>query len=644
MRSRRRKLASLFALVAGLRDPAVDRALAAALPTADAASLDRITRLILERGRAEGLVGLVREFHRLPRSARAEVTARAFDLFRPLREAMAGDDESAQLNAIGIIRESLAARLAYLVADKLRHGSQTVRDAAAACLLDMAERTAASPALPAGSARLDADATGFLAAAVGEAFAAYDAHRRPAVLLSLVWLWPRPTPQVERYLNNPHHHATAALAMLLRDAEHPVARSRLLTALALPELGEAAVDGLRHSCAGGRLGDALESHHALALNRPRRTLARLKSTDGLVPEPHLLAEATPEQRRGLPAYLAALPGDRAQLIARLLQARKTHDATTRLFVLRRLIALGQSDRDPAVADAVAQFCSDHDEDLARTALWHLIRTGYAELPKLLASLVNGPHDSIRRIAGERLAPVAFARLWAAWPQLDATRRATAGRAIIKLDPTFHRALGDKLAAGDRAGRLRALSIITELNQGAFFSEALIRLTQSPDHHVVSAAVRALGSASGDAVAAALRAALDHADGRVRANAIESLAQQRTGQSADRLAQLADDAEGRPRANAIAALMELNPGEAVQALRRMLADDRADHRKSALWLIENVGLLEVARDVAEHSISDPDPDIRHRAERVIAALLDRMTAHETQRAGHERASQPVGAHA
>src|SRR5690606_8527026 len=109
---------------------------------------------------------------------------------------------------------------------------------------------------------------------------------------------------------------------------------------------------------------------------------------------------------------------------------------------------------------------------------------------------------------------------------------------------------------------------------------------------------------------------------------------------DQLVKMVDDPQNRPRANAIAALLDLRTADAVASLRRMLDDQRPAHRHSALWLVETVGVLDLARHVAELSISDPDANVKRRANRVIEQLLALLT--RQREAGSAEALAPVAA--
>ena len=187
-------------------------------------------------------------------------------------------------------------------------------------------------------------------------------------------------------------------------------------------------------------------------------------------------------------------------------------------------------------------------------------------------------------------------------------------------------------------------MIATLRQGGFFEPSLVRLATGDDAKLAAAAMSALGSATGEASLDALERGLDHDDSRVRANAVEALAARASAEHLSRFTELAQshDEANRPRANAIAAILDQEPEAAAKALVQMLKDDRTAHRHSALWVAKSEGMVDVARHVAEMSISDPDETVRQRASQVINDLLGLMQEErESTGSPAASASEPDG---
>lgn len=618
------RLAAIYRALMQVRNPAVDQALAAALPTARGGALRGIVQAVLERGDAAGELGLVEQFHRLPHETQTLVTDHAGQLFRAIREAAGSRKHQSASNAVELVRRSGSTRLAYLMIEQLRHGSPDQKAAAATCLLELTRRP------------VDGTGAQFLMSAIYEAVAAFGQHQQPAVLLATAELVPRGLREAPRLLGDSLHPAYKPWQAILRRADEPAVRRTLLLMLARSGLAEAAGEGLRKAVASTAIHDVLTSSHYLALPSVARGLAGLKTPGGLMGAPNIGGDAG----RGLPALLAAWPAERADRITQLARLHTHPEAPIRIAALRSLLRFATRTPDAALTEAVAAFRHDPDAAIARAAVTHLVHTAGSQLSRLLADLVSCPHESVRRIAAQRLAPRSFNKLWESWPKLDPAKRLAAGRALIKLDTHFHRMLGEKLAVAEGNLRLRALGMISDLGQGAFFEPALVRLATSPDGRVASSAVRALASGSNDDGHATLEASLSHPDPRVRANAVEALAAREPARHIARFVDMTADDASRPRANAIAALLTLDPGAGVEALRQMLADPRPTHRVSGLWLVQTAGVIELAGHVAELAVSDPDRDVQRRARAAVRRLIHLLTPPAAPDAGD--IPQPINA--
>lgn len=620
------KLKRIYEYLQALGDASVDRAIAQALPTADPTTLGPMALILLQRRQTDGGLALVENYHRLPPAIRQTVLQHAPELTRALRIAMGNHKSAGPANAIHIIRRSASVRLAYLIADQLRHGRDELKDDAARCLLEMAQRTtgdADEQHSPVGEPMEVA----FVSSAVQEAIKFYAQHQRRDVLLAMFSL---PLPAVTELLASLGGLGTTwthPVGVLLTRSDTPAVRRALLPALGVQALHAFALDGLGLALDTGCLDHAVSHGHLLLLKRYRSAMKRIKNADRFVPGKAVYQEpGPPGHTRGLVAWLAELPMERPTLIRHLGALSAASDPATRLAALRRLLTRAENENAQSqVHHAIAGFCADTKPELVRIAMTHLIRCGYPDITKVLAHLISSADPGVQKIAGKRLVPVAFPRLWESWPRLDKSQRLAAGRALIKIDPGFHAALHDKLALHDPAVKTRALSIVSELNQGLLLQDMILRLCRDSDPKVVSAAVKALGSADPQRALPVIEAALKHEDDRVRANAVEAMAHLDAGRHIDLLAGMTGEGEAnRARANAIQAMMQMRTGEALRALSRMLGDPRAEHRASALWLVETMGIAEVAHEVAEMSISEPDPKVRKKAGAVIQAVIQHMS--------------------
>lgn len=607
-------------------DPSVDGALAAALSTADEASLRFLALTILERKKPQGTVGLIHQFHILPQDIQNQVIAISGDLYRPLREAATSKSIQGPTNAIHIIAQSKRPRLAYLVAERLIHGPAVLRAAASACLLKLSQDAATdSPHdLP---PNMDSETAAFLIKSIDDAIGAFGTHFQPDILQAMAILSPRLLPGAMRNLADWHHPVVEPVRKYLERPQDNAARRLLLILGRLPTLMNASLMGIQYAVQASKLGEVLESSHMLLIASMQRNILRLSDPDRFWPQPQQILKMPPHQSRALARWAMALPLEPAEQVVRLSMLNRSPDPGTRLAALRQLLVLG---RDPqaeiqGVHAAICGYTNDTDAAIARIALRHLICCKWKDLAQLLLRLVNNGQPQVQKLASQYLSSVGFDRLWNAWPRLQTKQQLAAGRAMIKIDPQFHKHVGDKLCFVDRPTRLRALAIIHVLNQGPTFEQALIALARDKDEVVASAAVRALGTTPTPVAIEALESSLEHKDSRVRANAVEALQETSSKDHIEQIIEMAQNDEPRPRANAINALLEIRSAEAMSSLAGMLAHKDQEFRTSALWLVNHMGLIAVARQVAEMSIEDPSEGVRSQAQKVVQNLIEQMSS-------------------
>ena len=614
------RLSDIFMRVRSVKDTSVDLAMAAALPTADPLSARLIAMSLLDRGRDDALISLVLQYHRLEQDVQDIIVARCSNLDGALRRAAAYQDGRGPANVIRIIGRSRTPRLAYLVAEQIRHGPQPLREEAARCLFELAGWVATA-AGPGRNTSLDARNCQFLQSAIEDLVCLYRHNPEPDLLHAMMALAPRRMAKSIQYLSAEQSDALPDLRRLLEQPDPVCVRRAMLMLVPVPTLTDAVHRGLRW-LGSGNLGHVLENAHLL-VSPPIAKALRTINKNELSPSTEQIESMTPAQSRGLPRWIMALPLLPRVKVEKLAALRVIEDAPTRLASLRELIRFPRLKPADNAADphpAIARFCDDPDPSIARIATLELIRRRPADLPAILLRIVNAGHADVRAIAGRALAPMGFERLWQGWPKLTYEQRLAAGRALLKLDSGFLMQVGKKLDNPDDIIRLRTLAIIHMLNQGALFEQALLILATDPNRMIASAAVRALGSADSPNVRTALESALEHPDSRVRANAVEALEQLRSTRHVHRLVEMARQDDNRPRANAIKALMKMRTSDSMAFLTRMLADRRPNHRRSALWMVESIGVIEVARQVAEISVSDPDREVKSQAGEVVQHLI------------------------
>jgi hypothetical protein len=608
------------------RNDVIDQALSAALPHAHPDELEDLGLAMLHRAKANGVEALISEYHRMPALLKQKLVERADQFATSIRRA-AGRSNRAADNALTIIELAGSARLAYLVTALCRHSDASVQSRAGQCITKLAQRARCEQDAT-HPPHLDATSASYLLEAIEQAVVLYSRHQHPALLTAMLWLLPRPMPEAKAALSQLEHAAIEPIKQLIQDQPSTATRRSLLLLAGTHQLADACRSALGQAKDDQLLHESLAMGHFLMLPATRQSLKKIHNPQNHCPDVQHAQQMPAAAQRWLPQYLATInPTDTQEQVNRLTAISTKTDTATRLAVLRRLLALAKAtttEDEPAASnasDTLAILTKDPEPAIARAALWHLIQTEYAGLPRILGDLVNSKHECIRNIASKQLAPLGFERFWNAWPRLDPKRRIAAGRALIKIDSDFHRHLGSRLASRDPDTRIRSLVIIAALNQGAFFEDALLELCTSYDVRVVASAIKGLSGCTSEAARQTLQLAIEHDDTRIRANAIEALSQAQAAANLDKLLSIAQDTEQRPRANAIKALLELRAKDALPSLTRMLGDNRAEHRISALWLIDELGVLQLARLVAEMSLNDKDNQVKQRAGRVIQHLIE-----------------------
>ena len=449
--------------------------------------------------------------------------------------------------------------------------------------------------------------------ALASAAETFDDHRMRAPLLAaalLPWLEiVRPCPGADRLralVKSPGHSSHPGLRALLRRIEAPVLREVAWRWLASPALAETAAERLGVARAEADHAPLLRraylllnpsrAHAAATVPVKRRRIgeAHVLPPEAPVPPADVLVRLDASARTGLPRLLAALRTDEPTRRALLDPLLADPDAVVRLAAARQVDPLHLPD-----------FCFDADARVAGSALlrWSGVGAGPVRFPlrpterqraRLATKLRRSPHPVVRRLAAEesaRLDPLA-----AAGPSARAALRVwlLSDRAGL-LDE-----LRTRLAQGNEPVRLRAVQAARELRLEEPLLAELLSLVAAPtgSDRVRASAVAALGAVSAPEAGEAAVAALDHHDGRVRANAVESVsAQARRAPEAGRLlVGLTGDAHHRVRANAVRGLLRLGPEQTrtkglpsrdglLAAAASMLEDDRRPHRLAGLWLVE-----------------------------------------------------------
>jgi HEAT repeat protein len=287
----------------------------------------------------------------------------------------------------------------------------------------------------------------------------------------------------------------------------------------------------------------------------------------------------------------------------------------------RLLRLAAGRKRGASVALLRHFLTDRDERLVRLAVREIIRRRPSDYENMLLQMMTNAPEGVRRLISRAIGKVGFEGYWQRFDKMDPNVRRQAGRAMLKLLPDALQRLARRLTTGPVEQRVKAIQIVQELSLAEMLRAELLPLCSHPNSHVRSKAVCTIGdmpNTSGDSV---LEQALNDADPRVRANAIEVLERRAQHDYVAVLAQRARSTHNRERANAIKAMHHMRVGTATPALLEMLRDARAEHRISALWALRQMGVWQLLTEVGNLAKQDDNLRVRRYALGVLKGVAD-----------------------
>ncbi len=237
-------------------------------------------------------------------------------------------------------------------------------------------------------------------------------------------------------------------------------------------------------------------------------------------------------------------------------------------------------------------------------------------------LPKSPHEAVRNMAA-RVLPArqepGFNRVWNTYPQMPPAIQNAIARTATSQDPGFAEQLRIKLASSaplDLAQGLKMLGSIADLVP---YRGHIIALCGHVDARIAAVAVRLLGRLEDPKLKDLLEAATHHPDPRVRANAIESMETLHIAGRSQQVLAMLNSRHNRERANAIKAISQFDFTTASDCLARMLADPNPMHRISALWVVSELKMLAMIRQVSSIARRDPNPRVRRRAAEMMETV-------------------------
>jgi len=625
---------SIFTILRESTDPAADDALLAALRQADPPTALAVIETLLVRQSRRGLFGLVESFHLLEEQLRQAVILDVDRLFGVLREAAQSRDEQLRLNVLSLIQEGRLFRASYLLDGCFRDRSVKVREAAAETLHHLAqdllrfsadgvdgEASAGSEpvsvALDPAEMESRAEDRRQLVGAIEAGLATFDLHRQSVVVEVAMWFADDLGAASWAVFSAPGSRATQAAVTLLANSPSPRFVPFAMAMLALTNARSQLAHLLNVCPDAPFLTEWTRQSWRLVEPRLARALIVIRELAWIDRRVIDVSQAPEEFQRLFPRWLLATGLSPERKTDALKEFYRRSDRVGRHAVVWALVHW----LDPRADSFLRSLALQGDPELSRVARMELARRRPADYP--LSSMLPAETESGagKKPRETRPPPMTLDRYWETFDCLSDQERGIQGRELLERVPDARRNLALRLGAPSPTHRVRALRIMTVLGLVAEFEEHVYPLCHDSEAEVRSAAVGALGTLPSPTSRRLLNVALRDQDGRVQANAIEAVERLGVdGATGSGLLPLLKSPDNRVRANAVRALLKLGVRDAAETLLCMMVEKDRAQRVSALWLIENMGLFNLAKRVAHMAASDVDPQVRLRARGLIEQLV------------------------
>jgi hypothetical protein len=168
--------------------------------------------------------------------------------------------------------------------------------------------------------------------------------------------------------------------------------------------------------------------------------------------------------------------------------------------------------------------------------------------------------------------------------------------------------------------MRSLELLEVIDMSKRLVPILFGLLSHKDPKIQSKASLVVQKVDDDYVYT--RRLLQHSDARVRANAIQGIADRADERSLVYLRRGAEDPDHRARSQAAVGLCRIGDPAGKQILLRMIQDPNAVERRSATWAMGSCGALEDVLLLEQVARSDQDERVRELAEQGLQRIRER----------------------
>jgi len=600
--------APTWAVLLHTRNLAADDALVLAIPRLEPDEQAQAIDILFQRDHDAALGQLVALYGTADEHLRQQLRDHADALSAGARICMTDERLEARQSAIELIRASRSGRLAYLLAEGLRHPCRKTVQLAAEALAELTDHLAGGP--ESASARVSQARTAqtYLAAALRTALASWPLHLRPEVIQAVARMAAPLEDAILASADDPRSNVARALINVLAGSQDARLAGLCLRALRSQSLRVAAANLLVEVRTENFRTALVDDAWLLADDDVRRSCSRVREFACLRDEADVLAEANAGRARAAVRLIATFGGrhhSRVQVLRNLCVGTSAEAARAALWALI-------DDRSDEATEVLNGLSARSSVPLREVIRLELRRRTYGTFAargvRAAASEMN--------ISERTDMQSAFEPYWSAFDTLPETDRISIGKAVLEGVPDFAAQLRAKWAEGADADRLRFLMLVQALGLAASFESEIYAAASDQGSHIRSLSAALLATLDTATSRRLLRSALNDTDERVQANAIESL--ENLGASAETALMLdkLNAPASRVRANAVKVLVNLGMREGAHALFEMLASDAAPDRLSALWVVERMRLQNLFTRIETMVEGDPDTRVRARARRLL----------------------------
>jgi HEAT repeat protein len=643
-------LQDLIQALVNSRNEAADDVLLEALARGNEAEKNLALSALLRRRTLHGLCGVVAQYNNLPAAGQMSILQSIRLFHHALRECGRSKDQQMRLAALKLIALGRQGRLTYVLSEALHGADEQVARAACEAMVALARwvstetrrlhamKDLAGEKLVAGqsgesfteahlASREVLDQRDEIEQAVARALEVHRGKFGPDLLRAALLLADSPLSKTLAILQTPKHGGQAAMIRRLQqppDSEHVEAF-----------LLAASRHGLRSNFG------VVFAHIA----EPPVLDALLRRTHWL--KDHALSVCMQQVTRGpwwaeseLTKDLSRRDDEDAARVGQWVAASGVHDVLQDALLARihaqldkhvagrlRLLRLAMARPAGASSALLRTMLSDPDERLARLAVRELVRRRAPDFDNALIGVMASSPQSVRKIISRSVGQVGFESFWDRFDRLDKATRRAAGRAMIKVLPDALSRLERRLRSGPIEQRLKAMQMTGELGVADAVAPLLLQICADPNARLRSKAVALLADIDFMPPDLLMEKALNDADARVRANAVEVLEARHRTEFIPLLTQRARGGDNRERANAIKALARMRVGAAASQLVNMLQDQRPEHRISAMWAMKQIGVWQMLKEVGRLAKEDPHLRVRRYAMNVLRRVADMVRGNE-----------------